>query len=64
MTVRELINDLLNCNMDANVDIALTISEEKMKEAVEEGGELYLGKLQIDYMKSGNYPRIILEYVK
>lgn len=64
MTVRELINELLNCNMDANIDVVLTISEEKLKEAIEEGGELYLGNLQIDYTESGNYPRIILEDVK
>lgn len=64
MTVRGLINELLNCNMDANIDVVLTISEEKLKEAVEEGGELYFGNLQIDYTESGNYPRIILEDVE
>ena len=64
MTVRELINDLLNCNPDANIDVVLTVSEEKLKEAVEDGGELYFSNLQIDYTESGNYPRIILEDVK
>lgn len=64
VTVRQLINDLLNCNMDANIDVVLEISEEKLKEAVEEGGELYFSNLQIDYTESGNYPRIILEDVK
>lgn len=64
MTVRELINELLNCNMDANIDVALTISKEKMEDAIEEGEDLYLNDLQIDYIESGYYPRIILEDVK
>ena len=64
MTVRQLINELLNCNMDANIDVVLMISEEKVEEIAEDGGELYLSGLQIDYTESGNYPRIILEDVK
>lgn len=64
MTVRQLINDLLNCNMDANIGVVLTISEEKLKEAIEDGGELYLSGLQINHVEDGNYPRIILEDVK
>ena len=64
MTVRQLINELLNCNMDANIDVALTISEEKLEEIAEDGGELYLSGLQIDYIEDGNYPRIILEDVE
>lgn len=64
MTVRQLINELLNCNMDANIDIALTISEEKIEGAIEDGVDLYLSGLQINYVEDGNYPRIILEDVK
>lgn len=64
MTVRQLINELLNCNMDANVDVVLMISEEKIEGAIEDGVDLYLSGLQIDYIEDGNYPRIILEDVK
>lgn len=64
MTVRQLINELLNCNMDANIDVVLMISEEKLEEIAEDGGELYFGNLQIDYIEDGNYPRIILEDVE
>lgn len=64
MTVRQLINELLNCNMDANVDVVLMISEEKIEGAIEDGVDLYLSGLQINYIEDGNYPRIILEDVK
>ena len=64
MTVRELINELLNCNMDANVDVALKILTKSVGEVIEELEYLYLSDLQIDYIENGNYPRIILEDVK
>lgn len=64
MTVRQLINDLLNCNMDANIDVVLTVPEEKIEDAVGDGVDLYLNGLQIDHIEDGNYPRIILEDVK
>ena len=64
MTVRELINDLLNCNMDANIDVALKILTKSVGEVIEEEEYLYLNDLQIDYIEDGNYPRIILEDVE
>lgn len=64
MTVRQLINELLNCNMDANIDVVLTISEEKIEDAVGDGVDLYVSGLQIDHIEDGNYPRIILEDVE
>jgi hypothetical protein len=64
MTVRELINGLLNCNMDANIDVVLKILTKSVGEVIEEEEFLYLSNLQIDYIEDGNYPRIILEDVK
>lgn len=64
MTVRQLINELLNCNMDANIDVVLTISRQQMEDAIEDGVDLYLSGLQINYVEGGNYPRIILEDVE
>lgn len=64
MTVRGLINELLNCNMDANIDLVLTISRKQMEDAIEEGEDLHLNDLQINYIEDGNYPRIILEDVE
>lgn len=64
MTVRQLINELLNCNMDANIDVVLRILTKSVGEVIEEEEFLYLNGLQIDYIEDGNYPRIILEDVK
>ena len=64
MTVRQLINDLLNCNMDANIDVVLNILTKSVGEVIEEEENLCLNDLQIDYVEGGNYPRIILEDVE
>lgn len=64
MTVRQLINELLNCNMDANIDVVLNILTKSVGEVIEEEENLCLNDLQIDYVEGGNYPRIILEDVK